>query len=114
MNKSHPVFRVLAPAGCDTSPFCQPGKGTLDHPATGRECFFTGERTFCFGFISLSFMFDMLNVAMRLNDLMNILKIIASVGTKMLFAVRSFGEDMHDQVLHRPLVVFIGSCDPNG
>ena len=44
---------------------------------------------------------------------MHILEILASVCTKVLFAIGSFGYDVYNQVFHRPLVVLIGSGDPN-
>src|ERR1044071_1548474 len=112
MNKSEPVLGFLAPTSCDTSPFCQPSKGPLHNPTTSGEPFLTRDRTIGFWFISPSLMFNMLKVALGLNDFMHILKVIASVRTKMLFTVGSLSDDMHDQVIHRPLVMFIGACNP--
>src|SRR5512145_3143342 len=99
MNKSEPVLRLLTPTGGHAAPFCQPGKGTLHHPTTSRERFLTWNGTLFFWFVSFSPMFDMLNIVLPTDDFMNIFKIVASVCTKMLFAVRSLGDDMYDQVL---------------
>lgn len=44
---------------------------------------------------------------------MHIFESIAAVCTKTLFTVRSRGQDMYNQVFDRPLVMLIGSRDPN-
>jgi len=59
-------------------------------------------------------MFDMFNIALPGNDFMNIFEIVASICTKMLFTVRSFDDNVHDQILDRPLVMFVGARDPDG
>src|SRR5688500_13950336 len=44
---------------------------------------------------------------------MHIFKIITTVCTKMLLAVGSLGDDVHNQVLHRPFVMFVGAGNPD-
>lgn len=56
----------------------------------------------------------MLGITLFNNELMNIRKIIAFVCAHMLIRSRSPYHYMQNQIVQRPFVMLIGSCDPNG
>lgn len=59
-------------------------------------------------------MLDVLNIVLEPDKFMNIFVIVAFVCTKMLFAVRTFGDDVNNQIVRRPLVMLVGSCNEDG
>jgi hypothetical protein len=52
---------------------------------------------------------DVRNVILQTNKDMHIFVVIAFVSTEMLLAVGALGNDMNDQIICRPLVMFIGT-----
>lgn len=59
-------------------------------------------------------MLDVPGIALLLNKLMDIFKIIAFIRTHMLNRSRSSHHNLQDQIIQRPFVMHIGSRDPHG
>jgi hypothetical protein len=113
-----PVLNLLAPADLETAPLAQPTKGALDHPPTSRVTQLTRHGTFFNDrFISSTTMFDVRDAVFLSHGLMHTFIIMAFVGAKMLldlFGIGALYRDGNEQVISRPLVVFVGSGHAQG
>lgn len=58
-------------------------------------------------------MFDMLDILVQANKLVDIFVVIAFICTKVLLRMGTFDDNMDDQVIRRPFVVFIRTGDVN-
>ena len=80
LNKSQPVFRLFAPAGTQAAAFGKSAECALDDPTARWKLSFTGHRTFLnFGFAATPTVFDVGNIALELDKLMNIRVIVAFI-----------------------------------
>jgi len=113
LNESHPVLRLFAPADSETTSFAQPTEGALNHPPASRVTQLTWDGAFFNNrFVSSATVFDVRDVVFLSDSLMHIFIIIALVSAKVLldlFGIRAINHDRNDQIIGRPLVVFIGS-----
>jgi hypothetical protein len=110
LDQSQPVIDLLAPANAQTAPFGEPAQSAFDHPTPGWETGFTGDRTFFDQWLTaFSLVFDMHDIARVLDKLTDIDKIIAFISTEMLFSFRAFDDNRDNQIIRRPLVMFIGT-----
>jgi hypothetical protein len=114
MNKSKPVLRFLTPTSRNTAAFRQPTEGSLDNPAPGGEARLTRHGTFLLWLIAPAPMVDVGDVIFQTHKDMHIFVIIAFVRTKVLFAVRALGDNVNNQIIGGPLVMFIGTRDKYG
>ena len=114
MGKSKPVLRFLTPTSCNTAAFSQPTEGSLDHPTPGGEARLTRNGTFFLWLIAPAPMLDVGDVMFQTHKDMHILVVIAFVRTKVLFAVRPLGDNVNDQIIDRPFVMFVGTSDKYG
>lgn len=109
LNEGQPVSDFLAPADAQTAPLSEPAEGPLHDPtARGKLRFARNRALFERRLSTFALTFDVRDVALLLDQLMNIFKVIALVGTKMLFGCRSLDHNRDDQVVSRPLVMRIG------
>ena len=69
---------------------------------------------FFLGFVSSAPMLDMIKVSCQVNDLVNIVVVVAFVTAEMLFLIGSLDEDGNHQIIHRPLVMLVGTANVNG
>lgn len=58
-------------------------------------------------------MFDVGLITLAVNKLVNILKIVTFVCTQVLLRIRSFDNNMDDQIINRPFIMFICSSNMN-
>ena len=113
VNKGEPILRLFTPASSDTTSFCQPRKSSFNNPASGWETLFAWNGTFFFRFIASASVLNMFNVIPETNKLMYVFIVVAFVSTKMLLSMRTFGNDVNNQVIGRPFVMFIRTRDKN-
>jgi hypothetical protein len=118
LNERHPVLHLFAPADSETTAFAQPTKGALNHPPASRITQLTWDRTFFNGrFVSSATVFDVRDIVFLSGSLMDIFIIITLVSAEVLldlFRIRTINHDRNDQVISRPLVMFIGSSNVQG
>ena len=117
-DKGKPVLNLLAPTGANAAAFDKPGEGTLDDPTARWILGLTGDRAFNgLGFVASAAMLDMRCVELLFNHLMDIIIVVAFVGTEMLLNVlRVWALDHNgkDEVIGRPFVMLVGASDMNG
>ena len=58
-------------------------------------------------------MLDVFDIVVQSNELMHIVEIIAFISAEMLLTVWTFGDDVNNQVIGRPFVMFVRASDPN-
>ena len=112
LNKGEPVLALLAPTCADAAPFGKPAESPFYYPAS---CWIAGfaryETLFGWRLSTPSTMLDVRNVAFRVDGLMDIRVIISPVCTEVLLEAWSRDYDRDDQIVSRPLVMLVGSCD---
>ena len=111
MDKSKPVLRFLTPTSRNTAAFRQPTEGSLDNPASGGEARFTRNGTVLLRLIAPAPMLDVGDVILQTHKDMHIFVVIAFIRTKVLFAIRALGDNVNDQIIGGPLVMFVGTGD---
>ena len=115
LDKGHPVTGFLRPASTQTAAPSKPGERSFDDPAASRVAVLSWKWAFFFlGFVPSSPMLDMINVSCQVDDLVNIIVIIAFVTTEVLFLIRSLDDDGDHQIIGRPLVMLVGTANVNG
>jgi len=112
VDESQPILRLLAPPNTEAASFAEPTESALDNPATSRIAQLTRDRAlFNFGFISPAPVLDMSNILFLFNHLMDVIVVVAFVGTQVLLDLLRVGPLNHnrdDEVIRRPLVMLIG------
>lgn len=111
MNKCQPVFNFLTPPYSQATPFSEPAQRAFDHPTSGRVLSFTRGKTVLKKWLTAATtMFDVGNIALQLNKLMDISIIIATIHAEMLLKssrVRTWHDNRDNQVVGRPLVMTV-------
>jgi hypothetical protein len=112
LDQSQPVVDFLAPADTQAASLGKPSEGTFNNPSASRKARFTWDRAvFKQGFASFALVFDMSDIALLLHKAMDIIEVIASVSTQMLFGIRARDNNRDNQVICRPFVMDVCTSD---
>jgi hypothetical protein len=106
LNEGQPVINFLGPADAKTATLDKPAESALNNPTAGGEASLARNGTvFNERFTPSALMFDVGDITLLLNKIMNIGKIVACVSTQMLLGVGSRYNNRDNQVIGGPLIM---------
>ena len=112
LHKGQPILAFLAPPGANTTPFGQPSQRPF-HDPTPRWVLLLFRNGFRQRLAAAPSMGDMFLIIGFGNEKMDIVEIIPFVQTEMLFFRRAGDHNRKDQVIDRPLIMFVSTGKMN-
>jgi len=108
LHKGQPILAFLAPAGANTTPFCQPTKRPFHDPTPCWMLLLF--RNWCRQWFAASpSVGNMLLIIGFSNEKMDVVVIIPLVQTEMLFFRRARDHNGEDKVINRPFVMLVST-----
>ena len=113
LHKGQPIFAFLGPSGANTAPLSQPTKCPFHDPSS---CwmFLVFRNWFWQGFAATPSVSNVFLIIGFGNKMVDIVKIIPFIQTKMLFFCRTWNHNGENKVINRPFVVLVSAGKMHG